>query len=117
MTIEELIAASLPIDPVVEGAEHAGPTEDVGSPSGSGVTKTGKQSDDGEDIGDVDAGVSDLVKTKTAGPLPPSLVFGESKVTANMIREYEKAGFLRALGEPLSMSRSLLLKWGSCRLS
>jgi hypothetical protein len=28
-----------------------------------------------------------------AGPLPPSLVFGESKVTTNMIREYEAAGF------------------------
>jgi hypothetical protein len=27
------------------------------------------------------------------GPLPPSLVFGESKVTTNMIREYEAAGF------------------------
>jgi hypothetical protein len=94
MTTEELIAAGLPIDPVVEGAEHAAPTEDVGSPSGSRSREDGEvQSDDGEDIGDVDASVSDLVKTKSAGPLPPSLVFGESKVTANMIREYEKAGF------------------------
>jgi hypothetical protein len=41
----------------------------------------------------VDAGVSDLVKARTSDPLPPSLVFGESKVTTNMIREYEKAGF------------------------
>jgi hypothetical protein len=41
----------------------------------------------------VDAGVSDLVKVKTAGPLPPSLAFGESKVTTNMVREYERAGF------------------------
>jgi hypothetical protein len=41
----------------------------------------------------VDAGVSDLVKAKTSGLLPPSLVFGESKVTTNMVREYEKAGF------------------------
>jgi hypothetical protein len=94
MTTEELIAAGLAIDPAVEGAERATPTEDVGSPSGSRSREDGEvQSDDGEDIGDVDAGVSDLVKTKAAGPLPPSLVFGESKVTANMIREYEKAGF------------------------
>jgi hypothetical protein len=33
MTTEELIAAGLPVDPVIEGAEHAAPTEDVGSPS------------------------------------------------------------------------------------
>jgi hypothetical protein len=94
MTSEELIAAGLPLDPVVEGAEHAAPTEDSGSPSGSRSHEDGEvQSDNGEDIGDVDAGVSDLVKARTSGPLPPSLVFGESKVTTNMIWEYEKAGF------------------------
>jgi hypothetical protein len=94
MTIEELIAAGLPVDRVVEGAENAAPTEDAGSPSGSRSREDGEvQSDDDEDIEDVDAGVGDLVKVKTAGPLPPSLAFGESKVTTNMIREYEKAGF------------------------
>jgi hypothetical protein len=94
MTTEELIAASLPVDPIVEGGEHVAPAEDTGSPSGSRSREDGKvQSDDGEDIGDVDAGVSDLIRAKTSGPLPPSLVFGESKVTTNMIREYEKAGF------------------------
>jgi hypothetical protein len=68
MTTEELITAGLPVDPVVEGAEHAVPTEDVGSPSGSRSREDGEvQSDDGEDIGDVDVGVSDLVKVKTAG--------------------------------------------------
>jgi hypothetical protein len=94
MTIEELIAAGLPIDPVAEGAEHAAPAEDTGSPSGSRSREDGEvQSDDGEDIGDVDAGLGDLVRARTAGPLPPSLAFGESKVTTNMVREYEKAGF------------------------
>jgi hypothetical protein len=94
MTTEELIAAGLPVDPVVEGGEHAAPTEDSGSPSGSRSCEDGEvPSDDGEDIGDVDAGVSDLVREKSSGLLPPSLVFGESKVTANMIREYERAGF------------------------
>jgi hypothetical protein len=88
MTTEELIAAGLPVDPVVEGAEH------VGSPSGSRSREDGEvQSDSGEDIGDVDAGVSDLIKARTSGLLPPSLVFGESKVTANSIREYEKVRF------------------------
>jgi hypothetical protein len=94
MTNEELIAAGLPIDPVVEGGEEAAPIEDSGSPSGSRSREDGEvQSDDDEDIGDVDAGVSDLIRAKASGPLPPSLAFGESKVTANMIQEYEKAGF------------------------
>jgi hypothetical protein len=48
---------------------------------------------DDEDVGDVDADVRDLVRTRPAGPLPPSLIFGESKVTTDMIREYEAAGF------------------------
>jgi hypothetical protein len=104
MTTEELIAAGLPVDPVVEGAEHAAPTEDTGSPSGSRSREDGEvQSDDGEDVGDVDAGVSDLVRAKTVGPLPPSLTFGESKVTTNMVREYERAGFF-----PLGAGRAPL---------
>jgi hypothetical protein len=104
MTTEELIAAGLPVDPVVEGGEHAAPTEDTGSPSGSRSREDREvQSDDGEDIGDVDAGVSDLVRAKTSGSLSPSLVFGESKVTTNMIREYEKAGFF-----PLGAGRAPL---------
>jgi hypothetical protein len=94
MTNEELIAAGLPLDPVAEGAEHAAPAEDSGSPSGSRSREDGEvQSDSGEGIGDVDAGVDDLIKARTSGPLPPSLAFGESKVTSNTIREYEKAGF------------------------
>jgi hypothetical protein len=35
MTTEELIAAGLPVEPIVEGPENAPPAEDVGSPSGS----------------------------------------------------------------------------------
>jgi hypothetical protein len=104
MTTKELIAAGLPVDPIVEGAESAAPTEDAGSPSGSRSREDGEvQSHDDEDIGDVDTGVSDLVKVKTVDPLPPSLAFGESKVTTNMIREYEKAGFF-----PLSAGRAPL---------
>jgi hypothetical protein len=94
MTTEELIAAGLPVDPIVEVPKNAAPTEDVGSPSGSKSHEDGEvRTDDDEDIGDVDAGIGDLVKAKAVGPLPPSLVFGESKVTANMIQEYEAAGF------------------------
>jgi hypothetical protein len=85
MTNEELIAAGLPHDPAAE---------DSGSPGGSRSRKDGEvQSDSGEGIGDVDAGVDDLIRTRTSGPLLPSLAFGVSKVTSNTIREYEKAGF------------------------
>jgi hypothetical protein len=95
MTIEELIAAGLPAEPIVEGLENAPPAEDVGSPAASGSRshEDGEVRTDDEDVGDVDAGIGDLVKAKTVGPLPPSLVFGESKVTANMVREYEAAEF------------------------
>jgi hypothetical protein len=86
MTNEELIAAGLPLDPVAEGAEHAAPAEDSGSPSGSRSREDGEvQSDNGEDIRDVDAGVGDLIKARTSGPLPPSLAFGESKVSVRNV--------------------------------
>jgi hypothetical protein len=49
-----------------------------------------------EDVGNVDADVKDLIAVKQSGPLPPSFVFGESKVTTNLIREYEAAGFFSA---------------------
>jgi hypothetical protein len=71
------------------------PSEDGGSPTASGSRshEDGEVRTDDEDVGDVDAGLRDLVKARAGGPLPPSLVFGESKVTTNMIREYEVAGF------------------------
>jgi hypothetical protein len=42
MTTEELIAAGLSVDPIVEGAENAAPTEDAGSPSGYRSREDGK---------------------------------------------------------------------------
>jgi hypothetical protein len=41
----------------------------------------------------VDADPKDFIAAKRAKSLPPSFVFGESKVTTNFIREYEAAGF------------------------
>jgi hypothetical protein len=95
MTTEELVAAGLPVEPIVKGPENAPPPEDEGSPAASGSRshEDGEVRTDEEDIGDVDADVGDLVRTRPAEPLPSSLVFGESKVTTNMIREYEAAGF------------------------
>jgi hypothetical protein len=95
MTTEELVVAGLPAEPIVEGPENAPPPEDASSPAASGSRshEDGEVRMDDEDVGGVDAGIGDLVKAKAGRPLPPSLVFEESKVTANMIREYEAAGF------------------------
>jgi hypothetical protein len=117
MTTEELIAAGLPVDPVVECAEHAAPTEDTGSPSGSRSREDGEvQSDDGEDIGDVDAGVSDLVRAKTADPLPPHSLSESPRSQPTWFGNMREPGSsLRALGEPRLMSKSLPL--GTDKLS
>jgi hypothetical protein len=95
MTTEELTAASLPAEPVVQNPEGAQPPKEEGSPAASGSRshEDGEVRTDDEDVMDVDADVKDLIKTRPTGPLPSSLVFRESKVTANMIRDYEKAGF------------------------
>jgi hypothetical protein len=95
MTTEELVAAGLLAEPVAQNPENAQPPEEEGSPAAS-ESRSPEDSEvrtDDEDVGDVDADVRDLVRTRPAGPLPPSLVFRESKVTTNMIREYEAAGF------------------------
>jgi hypothetical protein len=95
MTIEELAAAGLLAEPVAQNPENVQPPEEEGSPAASESRnhEDGEVRTDDEDVGDVDADVRDLVRTRPTGPLPPSLVFGESKVTMNMIREYEAAGF------------------------
>jgi hypothetical protein len=46
-----------------------------------------------EDLADVDADPKKLIVAKSSKSYPPSFVFGESKVTANLIREYEAAEF------------------------
>jgi hypothetical protein len=95
MTTEELAAPGLPSEPVAQDPENAQPPEEEGSPAASESRsyEDGEVKTDDEDVRDVDADVRDLVRTRPAGPLTPSLVFGESKVTTNMITEYEAAGF------------------------
>jgi hypothetical protein len=98
MTTEELAAAGLPTEPEVQDHEIALPPEEHASPaaSGSGIHEDGEIRSEGEEIGDVDTDVKDLIAAKQSGPLPLSFVFEESKVTANLIREYEAAGFFPA---------------------
>jgi hypothetical protein len=95
MTTEELAAAGLPAEPEVQDHESAQPPEEHASPaaSGSGIHEDGKIRSEEDEVGNVDADVKDLIAAKQSGPLPPSFVFGKSKVTANLIREYEAAGF------------------------
>jgi hypothetical protein len=95
MTTEELVVAGLPAEPEIQNPEIAQLPEGHSSPTASGsVThEDGQIRSEEEEVGDVDADVKDLIVAKQSGPLPPSFVFGESKVTTNMIREYEAAGF------------------------
>jgi hypothetical protein len=44
----------------------------------------------------INADLKDLVSTKRSKALPVAFVFGESKVTTNLIREYEAARFFPA---------------------
>jgi hypothetical protein len=98
MTTEELAAVGLPTEPVVQNPEIAQPPEGQSPPAArwSRSHEEGEVRTDDEDVGDVDADVKDLIVAKQSGPLSPSFVFGESKVTTNMIRDYEAAGFFPA---------------------
>jgi hypothetical protein len=94
MTTEELAAAGLPAELVVQNPETTQPPGHSSlAASGSRSHEDGKVRSDDEDVRDVDADVKDLIRARPSGPLPPSFVFGESKVTTNMIRDYEVAGF------------------------
>jgi hypothetical protein len=95
MTTEELAAAGLPVEPEIQNPETAQLPEGHSSPaaSRSRTHENGEIRSEEEEVGDVDADVKDLIAAKQSGPLPPSFVFGESKITTNMIRDYEAAGF------------------------
>jgi hypothetical protein len=95
MTTEELIAAGLPGEPEVQEPGTARPAEDETSPAAgrSGNCEDREIRSEEEDFKEIDADLKDLVTAKRSKSLPAALVFGESKVTANLIREYEAAGF------------------------
>jgi hypothetical protein len=92
-----LAVAGLPLESEVQNSETAQLPEGHSSPaaSGSRTHEDGEIGSEDEEFGDIDADVKDLIVAKQRGPLPPSFVFGESKVTTNMIRDYEAAGFSR----------------------
>jgi hypothetical protein len=99
MTTEELVVAGIPpAEQEIKEPEIAQLPEDNTSPtaSRSGNREHGENRSEGEDIGDVDADLKDLVSAKRSKPLPASFVFGESKFTTDLIREYEQTGFFPA---------------------
>jgi hypothetical protein len=97
MTSEELaVAGHPPVEEDMQGTEIGQPSEENPAVDGSENREEGQIRSEGENIDDVDADLKDLVAAKRSNPIPPSFVFGESKVTANLIREYEVAGFFLA---------------------
>jgi hypothetical protein len=73
-------------DPTPEIAPDSGNHED-------GEIRSEDASSLEEDLTDVDANPKDLIAAKSSKFYPPSFAFGESKVTKNLIREYEAAEF------------------------
>jgi hypothetical protein len=99
MTTKELAAAAIPpAEQKIRESEISQLLEDNTSPtaSGSGNREDGEIRSEEEDIRDVNANLNDLVTAKQTKALPASFVFRESKVTANLIRDYEAAGFFPA---------------------
>jgi hypothetical protein len=112
MMTEELAAVGIPpVEQETREPEITQPAEDNTSPgvSGSENCEDGEIRLEGEDIGDVDADLRDLVSAKRSKALPPSFVFGESKVTANLIREYEATGFFPQAAAALPWMNKFLL--------
>jgi hypothetical protein len=66
MTTEELSAAGLPAEQVAQDPENVQPPEEEGSPAASDSRshEDGEVMTDEEDVGDVDADVRDLVRTR-----------------------------------------------------
>jgi hypothetical protein len=98
MTIEELAAAGLLAEPEVQDHEIAQPPKEHASPTASvsRIHEDGEIRSEEEEVGNVGADVKDLIAVKPSGPLPLSFVFGESKVTTNLIKYYEAARFFPA---------------------
>jgi hypothetical protein len=54
---------------------------------------SGNKSGGEEDLTNVDADPSELITLRSVKYYPPTFVFGESKVTADLIKEYEQPRF------------------------
>jgi hypothetical protein len=101
MTLEELVDVG--VSPTREEIRDSESRED-------GEIRSENKSGGKENISNVDVDMNELVAVKAASH-PPAFVFGESKVTADLIKEYENAGFsLSATDVPLLANKFLHLK-------
>jgi hypothetical protein len=100
MTSEELAAVGIPsAGEEVQGSENAQPQEADPVPAAAPESENREEGEirsEEECLGDVDADSRELIAAKRSKSLPPYFVFGESKVTTNLIREYEAPGFFPA---------------------
>jgi hypothetical protein len=98
MTSEELAATGIqPTEGNVPDSENVSsrPAAETIHNSGSredGEIRSENRSGSEGDLSNVDADISELVVMKDKS-YPLAFVFGESKVMADLIKEYEKAGF------------------------
>jgi hypothetical protein len=110
MTSEELGVGGIPpAEEEVRETDNAQLLEDnpVPTAGGSENREEGEIRSEGEDIEDVDADPRELIAMKRSKSLPPSFVFGESKVTTNLIKEYEAAGFFHASDGPAPLDEQI----------
>jgi hypothetical protein len=101
MTSEELAAAGVsPFGEEIRDSENIksqmedpapGTIHDSGSRE-EGEIRSENKSGGEDDLANVDVDLNELVTVKVASH-PPAFVFGESKVTTDLIKEYENAGF------------------------
>jgi hypothetical protein len=100
MTSEELAAAGLsPNRDVSHESEDIHVREsdlDNASARDSESREEAEVGSEGEDLENVEVDFRDLVSAKRSKSLPASFIFGESKVTTNMIQAYEVAGYFPA---------------------
>jgi hypothetical protein len=91
MTTEELATAGLS-----PNRDEARESEDIhvresdldnASARDSETREEGEVGSEGEDLENVEADLKDLVTAKRSKSMPASFVFGESKVTTNLIRD------------------------------
>jgi hypothetical protein len=102
MTLDELAAAG--VSPTREEIRDSGnvqsrmddPTPSTIHDSGNredGEIRSENKSGGEEGLSNVDADPSELVTLRSIKSYPPTFVFGDSKVTADLIKENEKARF------------------------
>lgn len=115
-TARPMISEELPAVGVLSASENVPPststrvTEAAPESGGheEGEIRSGRESDANEDISNVEANLSELIAAKVTS-YSPAFVFGKSKVTTELIKEYEEAGFFLLVTVVLLLTKRPLL--------